>query len=53
MKGYPLDDERFAEDVAWLRSFKMNDEAIARRLGLSVNTLQKRISRARGEGCRI
>lgn len=49
MKGHPVDDFKFAEDVAWLRSFSMNDDAIARQLGMSTNTFQKRISRARAE----
>ncbi|WP_157897111.1 hypothetical protein [Mycobacteroides salmoniphilum] len=50
MKGYPLDDAAFLAEVAWLRTFNMNDHAVARRLGMSVNTLQKRYSRARAEG---
>ncbi|WP_153995313.1 hypothetical protein [Mycobacteroides abscessus] len=50
MKLSTLDDFKFAEDVAWLRSFNMTDEAIARRLGMSTNTFQKRLSRARAEG---
>lgn len=47
MKGLPTDDVVFAEDLEWLRSFKMNDEAVARRLGISLNALQKRIERSR------
>jgi DNA-directed RNA polymerase specialized sigma24 family protein len=49
MKLTALDDFKFAEDVAWLRSFNMADDAIARRLGISTNTFQKRLSRARAE----
>ncbi|MFA4050655.1 hypothetical protein [Mycobacteroides chelonae] len=49
MKGCALDDYKFAEDVAWLRSFNMNDDAVARRLGISTRTFQKRMSRARAE----
>lgn len=45
MKGQRVDGYVFAEDLTWLRSFHMTDEAVARSLGISLDALQKRISR--------
>lgn len=50
MKGHPFDYERFVSEVAWLRSFNKNDEAVARALQMSLNTFHKQCSRARASG---
>lgn len=40
-----IEAEAFAEEYEWLKSFRMTDERIARRFGISVDGLEKRLKR--------